>query len=60
MLPYREPARRETDGELSPTTDEDIDSSPGLSDSQKLHQAFQNVRFLIPNPICPSANTSPA
>ena len=51
MLPYREPIQRETDDELSPAADEDIDSSPGLTDSQKLHQAFQNVILPSPNPI---------
>ena len=60
MLPYREPTQRETDDELSPTADEDIDSSLGLSDSQKLHQAFQNVMNPLPKSICPSTKTSPA
>ena len=45
MLPYHEPHQRETDDELSSSSNAHKDSLSKLSDSEKLHQAFQNVHF---------------
>ena len=43
MLPYRENMEQMTDEELSGDSDGDSIPSPNLSDSEKLHAAFQNV-----------------
>ena len=43
MLPYRENMEQMTDEELSGDSDGDSSPSPNLSDSEKLHAAFQNV-----------------
>ena len=44
MLPYREKVEEVTDDELSGDSDGD---SSNLSDSEKLHAAFQNVSCLL-------------
>lgn len=43
MLPYRESTEKETDDELSSDSDADRETLSELSDSEKLHIAFQNV-----------------
>jgi len=49
MLPYHEPATRDTDDELSDESGEDSNALSKLSDSEKLHVAFQNVRTTPPS-----------
>ncbi|KAK4694886.1 hypothetical protein P7C71_g2767, partial [Lecanoromycetidae sp. Uapishka_2] len=47
MLPYREPKEKETDDDLSDEPDEGLGLSSKMSDSEKLHIAFQNRRIRI-------------
>ena len=50
MLPHREDKQKETDDELSDNPDEGVDQSLKPSDTEKLHQAFQNVLQSILTP----------
>ena len=45
VLPWRERREKETDDELSDCSEKDVDNTSKLSDSEKLHMAFQNVRL---------------
>ena len=47
MLPYREKIEEVTDDELAGDSDGDSKPSSNLSDSEKLHAAFQNVSCLL-------------
>ncbi len=47
VLPWHEIKGRGTDDELSDYPEEDTDATAKLSDSEKLHIAFQNVRSLL-------------
>ena len=50
VLPYREDIEQMTDDELSSDSDGNGSPSTSLSDSEKLHQSFQNVGFSFSQP----------
>lgn len=50
MLPYHENIEQVTDDELSGDSDGDCKPSSNLSDSEKLHAAFQNVSASFVHP----------
>ncbi|KAF6231611.1 hypothetical protein HO173_010143 [Letharia columbiana] len=54
MLPYHENIEQVTDDELSGDSDGDCKPSSNLSDSEKLHAAFQNVRCLLCTSTAPT------
>ena len=47
VLPYREDIEQMTEDELSSDSDGNSSPSTSLSDSEKLHQGFRTVGFLL-------------
>lgn len=47
ILPWHESKEIETDDESTDGPEKDTDATSNLSDSEKLYEAFQNVRCLL-------------